>query len=79
MAMNINKMNSNKINMCVSDELYIEKDPDYDDSENKIVKTSRIGINSAGEEWANKPLRFYILNNPFVSKRDKKAEKNLFG
>lgn len=64
--------------MCESNELYVEKDPDYDHSESKIVKTSRIGINSAGEEWAKKPLRFYILSNQFVSKRDKKAEMNLF-
>lgn len=64
--------------MCENDELYVETHPEYDDSNFKIVKTSRIGINSAGEEWAKKPLRFYILNNCFVSKRDKKAEKDLF-
>lgn len=76
-AMNITKNNCNKINMCESDELYVEKDPDYDDSDKRIVKTSRIGIASAGEEWAKKPLRFYILNNNFVSKRDKTAERDL--
>lgn len=77
MAMNMNKTNCNKLNMCESDELYVEIDPEYDGSDNIIVKTSRIGIDSVGEEWAKKPLRFYILNNPFVSKRDKKAEKDL--
>lgn len=78
LALNINKMNCNKLNMCESDELYIECDPDYDQNDIKIVRTNRIGIDSAGEEWARKPLRFYILNNQFVSKRDKKAEKDLF-
>lgn len=77
MAMNINKMNCNKVNMCASDELYIEKDPCFDDSSITVVKTGRIGIDSAGEEWAKKPLRFYILNNHFVSRRDKKAERDL--
>ncbi len=34
----------------------------------QIVKTKRIGIDYA-EEWKDKPWRFYISNNPFVSKR----------
>jgi len=33
-----------------------------------IVSTPRIGIDYA-EEWAKKKLRFYIKNNPFVSKK----------
>lgn len=77
MAMNMNKTNCNKLNMCESGELYVEIDPEYDGSDNTVVKTSRIGIDSVGEEWAKKPLRFYILNNPYVSKKDKKAEKGL--
>lgn len=59
--------------MCKSDIFWLEVDPDFDDSI-QVVRTSRIGIQSAGAEWANKPLRFYIFQNPCVSKRDKKAE-----
>lgn len=33
-----------------------------------IVASKRIGIDYAGPYWANKPWRFYIKNNPFVSK-----------
>jgi DNA-3-methyladenine glycosylase len=33
-----------------------------------IVARPRIGVDYAGE-WADKPLRFYIQGNPFVSKR----------
>ena len=33
-----------------------------------IVERPRIGVHYAGD-WANKPLRFYIKDNPFVSKR----------
>ena len=33
-----------------------------------IVATSRIGIDYAGPIWSKKPWRFYIKNNPFVSK-----------
>jgi DNA-3-methyladenine glycosylase len=34
----------------------------------EIVTTTRIGISYAGE-WANKPLRFYLKGNPWVSRR----------
>lgn len=34
----------------------------------KIVKTTRIGVDYAGK-WKDKKLRFYIKNNPFVSKK----------
>ncbi len=37
--------------------------------ENEIIATKRIGIDYAGHYWANKPWRFYIKNNPFISKR----------
>ena len=33
----------------------------------KIIETPRIGVHYA-KEWANKPLRFYIQGNAFVSK-----------
>lgn len=33
-----------------------------------IITTPRIGVNYA-KEWAIKPLRFYIQDNPFVSKQ----------
>lgn len=34
----------------------------------EIVARPRIGVDYA-EEWAEKPLRYYIRDNPFVSKR----------
>ncbi|KAK7791150.1 hypothetical protein R5R35_008582 [Gryllus longicercus] len=39
------------------------------------VTSTRIGIDSAGPEWALKPLRFYIFGNNSVSKRDRKREQ----
>ena len=33
----------------------------------QIIETPRIGVHYA-KEWANKPLRFYIQGNAFVSK-----------
>lgn len=74
MSLNITKANTNKVDLADNEVLWIE-DPDKMD-EFKVVSTSRIGIASAGEEWAKKELRFYILGNPCVSKRDKKAESN---
>ena len=62
----------NKLHASSSDEIWLEKGQPI--PENEIVVSKRIGIESAGEEWANKPLRVYIFNNKHVSVRDKKAE-----
>lgn len=48
----------------VSDTLFIATAPAID--AHAIVATPRVGVDYAGE-WARKPLRFYIGNNPFVS------------
>ncbi len=37
--------------------------------EKEIVKTSRIGIEYAGPYWSKIKWRFYIKNNPFVSRK----------
>jgi DNA-3-methyladenine glycosylase len=36
---------------------------------NKIARGPRIGIDYAGPVWSKKPWRFWIKNNPFVSKK----------
>lgn len=43
----------------------------------RVVACKRIGIDSCGPEWANKPLRFYELGSKSVSVRDKRAEEAL--
>lgn len=73
--MNIDKETCNKINLCASDILWLEDDG-FEIEQSQIIKTTRIGIASAGVEWASKLLRFYVIN-PHVSKRDKKAEEQL--
>jgi DNA-3-methyladenine glycosylase len=50
----------------LSDELYLAAPTDP--SSITVVRRPRIGVAYAGE-WATKPLRFYIENNPFVSKK----------
>lgn len=47
--------------------LYIE-DRGLQITSSEIIETKRVGIDYAGE-WKDKPLRFYIKDNPFVSKR----------
>lgn len=71
--MDITKENCNKLDLTECEELWIEDPEGHEDI--NIVASSRIGIASAGDEWANKPLRFYILGNKHVSKKDRKAEK----
>lgn len=73
MSMGIDKTSCNKIDLCNSDKMWIENDLNFNSNFN-IVRSTRIGIQSSGEEWASKLLRFYILGNAYVSKRDKKAE-----
>ncbi|XP_054126740.1 DNA-3-methyladenine glycosylase [Melozone crissalis] len=44
--------------------------------EQDVVATTRIGIGNRGE-WAQKPLRFYLRGNRFVSVVDKKVEREM--
>ncbi|NXP69699.1 3MG glycosylase, partial [Ramphastos sulfuratus] len=44
--------------------------------EEDVVATTRIGIGSRGE-WTQKPLRFYLRGNKFVSVVDKKREREM--
>lgn len=74
MAYQLNKQHS-KYSLCTWKNLWIEDDRALRDI--KIVKSARIGINSCGPEWANKPLRYYIYDNKSVSKRNKKAEMEI--
>ncbi|XP_051161073.1 DNA-3-methyladenine glycosylase-like isoform X2 [Leptopilina boulardi] len=64
-----------KYSLCSWKGLWLEED-NFNEEKIKIIKCKRIGIESCGIEWANKPLRYYIHNNKSVSKRDKIAEAN---
>ncbi|OQR70227.1 DNA-3-methyladenine glycosylase-like [Tropilaelaps mercedesae] len=45
-------------------------------SPQRVVTSKRVGIDSAAPEWAQQPLRFYLLDEAgFVSVRDHAAEK----
>lgn len=74
-AMNVRKDNCNKLDLCDNEMLWIEDDPEFNLEEYKVVKTARIGIDRVDPEWALKPLRFYLLGHPCVSKRNKQTEK----
>lgn len=50
----------------LSNELYLQESQDTSNFE--IVESPRIGVDYA-KEWANKPLRFYIKGNNFVSRK----------
>ncbi|MYN13408.1 DNA-3-methyladenine glycosylase [Pusillimonas sp. TS35] len=51
----------------LSDDLFIANDP-YPHPARQIIAKPRIGVDYAGS-WAEKPLRFYIEGNPFISKK----------
>lgn len=63
-AMHINK-NHNRQDLQ-SDILYLAET--QEPRKFNIIQSPRIGVGYA-KEWAEKPLRFYIANNPFVSKK----------
>ena len=70
-AFKINKVNTDQKDLTTCNHLWLEEGLDV--AENEIIKTKRIGIAYA-EEWTDKLLRFYLLGNRSVSKRDKVAE-----
>lgn len=74
MAYQLNKQHS-RYSLCTWKNLWIEDDGASEDI--KIIKSARIGIDSCGPEWANKPLRYYIYGNKSVSKKNKKAEMEI--
>lgn len=63
-AMHIDKQ-LNTHNLITSKQFYIAENPNLESF--KIVKRTRIGVDYAGL-WAKKLLRFYIKDNPFISK-----------
>lgn len=52
--------------LCKSPRLWLEKGEKI--SANRIIATSRIGIDYAGPYWAKRKWRFYIKNSKFVSR-----------
>lgn len=56
----------NGLDLVSGEELYIE--PGRPVTADRIVTTTRIGVAYA-REWAKKPLRFYVRDNPNVSAR----------
>ncbi|KAL4239684.1 hypothetical protein ACF0H5_000488 [Mactra antiquata] len=73
-SLNIKKDSINKLDMCTSDQIWLEKNDTV--CKDAIVKCKRINIGYA-EDWVDKPLRFYILGNKYVSVRDKPAENEM--
>ncbi|XP_076064205.1 uncharacterized protein LOC143038624 [Oratosquilla oratoria] len=71
-ALGIDKESCNKIYMPDSLTFWLENSSSI--PKENIVISKRIGIESSGEEWANKPLRFYVKDSLCVSVKDKKAE-----
>ena len=63
MAMGITKA-ENKLD--VTSTLFYLKDAEPV-AESEVVESKRVGVDYAGD-WKDKPWRFYIKNNPYVSK-----------
>ena len=67
-AMGIDK-SCNKVDLVSCDSLWVEpRATTTPINDVDIVRSVRIGVDYA-EEWAKKPLRFYIKGNPCVSKK----------
>lgn len=77
MALGISKQACNQLDLSSSLDLWLESGDSVPQS--SIVITTRIGIDSCGEEWAGKLLRFYVRGNSSVSIKDKKAEQAMDG
>jgi len=62
MSFSITKSLCNEQDLTVWDGMWIEEDESEEEALH-IVTSHRIGIDSAGTEWALKPFRFYLLGN----------------
>ncbi|MEM1445938.1 MAG: DNA-3-methyladenine glycosylase [Planctomycetota bacterium] len=58
----------NGIDLATSDTLYVERVRSRALPADRIVVRPRIGVDYA-EEWAEAPLRFYVVDNPHVSRK----------
>ena len=67
-ALDITRSRHDKIDLCTSEELWVESGGELI-ADGDIVCGARIGIASAGEEWAGKLLRVYIRDNDCVSRK----------
>ena len=77
-GMAINKEAMNKEFVPSSELLWIEHSQDTVGPSEHIVTSKRVGIDSVPREWAEQPLRFYLLEDAtFVSVRDRAAEQAL--
>jgi DNA-3-methyladenine glycosylase len=76
-ALNITKHKLNNVDMVISNQFWIEDTTLTESKDFSVVQTTRIGIDSYGEEAAQKLYRYYILGNNHVSIRNKDAEKDV--
>lgn len=73
-ALCIKKETINKADLCSSADIWLESGDPVDPS--SVVECKRINIDYA-EDWVDKPLRYYVTGNTFVSVRNKQAEEEL--
>lgn len=66
-AMGISKaeFNAKDFNSCP--DLYILEDKNFIMELDEILASPRIGISAKAAEWQNKPLRYFLKDNKFVS------------
>lgn len=76
MSLAIERFGCNKQDLSQWQGMWIEKGMDLEDRP-AVISSPRIGIERVGGEWASKPLRYYLLGNTSVSKRNKIREKEL--
>ncbi len=55
-----------QVDLCESDTIWINDAPIYDTEQ--VISTTRVGVDYAGED-ALLPWRFYIKDNPYISKK----------
>lgn len=77
-ALDINRHELNNIDMAQSKQFWVLEDTSLTGSEVfTVVHTTRIGIESYGQEAAQKLYRYYILGNKHISVKNKEAESKM--
>lgn len=61
--------------LATSKEIWVERG--LEEVGEKIVNTTRVGIEGTGEEWSKLRLRWYVMGNQHVSVRDRQEEQRM--
>ncbi len=69
MSLAISRIEFDQKDLTSADSLLFVEDDGFRIDESDVAQRARIGMGKSAEEWKDKPLRFFVSGNSFVSKQ----------